>query len=586
MVASLQKRLSTVLQHCLVLLLMLFFLETATAADALDVLVDRPVIHENETLKLTVKGSTELELNLGTIMNRRSIDFPEPDLTELKESFDIVAQRRAYSLQSINGEHFAEVTWTYQLAPRKTGELMIPSIEFNGVKSEPRTVEVKPGSVSPMASRYREAWVNAEIDKDQVYIQEQLVLTLKLYFRGSLVGGDLTEPQLENAIVEPLGEQRQTSEFIDNRHYRVVERRYTVYPQRSGHLTIESQQFTGRQRDPATGVLRFLRAQSPELQVEVLTPPKDFPGNQWIAAESLVLDEQWSRAPENLTIGDSLTQVLTVRTLGLMESALPLLEMDYPDRFKAYPEPPRSESKFNSDTIEASRAQTVVLVAVKSGTVTLPEVKLHWWDTVNDQARIAVIPERTLTVLPAPGSGGQAGSAEVTGSADTDPPKAAKFPPPLSAAESDIPSPWWIALAVLLGLGVLAALILWRGKSQRESRDKANKTPAPAANLDALKHHALQGNVEALREIPAWVRSTFNRPDIRTLQDVRVFFQDVELNHALDRLEKHHFSQRPENHKWGEGETLAAALQRLSLTRPSRKKDRGALPPFRKLPGH
>jgi hypothetical protein len=572
------------------LLLLVTFLAAgaASAQESLEASVNQTSMHENETLTLTVKGRTELELSLGSLMNLQNLELPEPDLADLRESFDILDQRQAYSLRSVNGEHSAEVTWTYQLAPRQSGELTIPSLTFKGAQSQPIIVEVKPGRSPQTDSHNRPAWVEAEITKERAFVQEQLVYSLKLYYRGSLIGGDLTEPQLEDAIVEPLGDQRQSSEYIDGKRYNVVERRYLVYPQRSGTLTLPSQRFTGRQRDPVTGNLRFLRAQSEPLPVEILPPPSDFPGDQWIPAESLVLDEDWSRPPETVHVGDSLTRTLTLRTLGLLKSALPLLSVDYPEQFNAYPEGPQSEAEINSGTIEATQTQTTALVAVKPGKATLPEIRLHWWDTLNDQARVAVVPARTVTVLPAPGSDPAAESSSTAAPEPGAGDQAAESAPAPATTEPDgNPFNRWITtLAVFFALAWLVTLALWlRRRSTRPQRAPDQDT-ATKTDLAKLKRHAVEGRVETLQEIPAWVRETFNRADIHTLKDTRAFFNDPALNQALDELEQHHFGTgNGRATRWTQGEALAAALERLGKKGPRTGGDHKALPPFRKLPG-
>lgn len=579
-----------------VLLLLLTMLAASTAAaqasDSLDVMVDRNTLYESETLSLTIKGETELELSLDALMNLRSLDLPEPDIKDLRVDFDVLDQRQSYSLRSINGEHSAEITWTYQLAPRRAGELTIPAISFKGTQSSPRTIEVKPGSPAQTDSADRPAWVEASINKDRAFIQEQLVLTLRLFYEGSLISGDLTEPELGNAILEPLGDQSQRSEFIDGKRYQMVERRYLIYPQRSGELEIPAQRFTGRQRDPVTGALRFLRAQSEPLQVEVLPPPADFPGDRWVAAESLVLSESWSRPPETIRVGDSLTRVLNLRTLGLLESAIPVLEVDYPSEFKAYPEGPRSESEINAGTVEASQSQTTALVAVKPGEVTLPETRLHWWDTLNNQARVAVIPERTLTILPAPGATAAAtdGNPEVSES-QAEAPKSPPAPAGLNGTPSALGglNPWIAALAGFFALAWLATLLLWH--RTRQARSQA--VPAPeersspgGVSFEQLKQHALAGRVETLQAFPAWVREAFGRPSIRTLRDARAFFDDQELAGCLDELERYHFgADQGRQGAWQRGQALVSVLERLRKSAQSSRRAESALPPFRKVPG-
>lgn len=576
------------LAKALLFLLMLLFATGASAEDSLEASVDRNTIHENETLTLTLKGRTGLELSLDALMNLQNLELPEPDLDALRDSFDILDQRQSYSLSSVNGEHSAEVTWTYQLAPRDSGNLTIPPLTFGTAQSEPMAVEVKPGSPSQASSQGRAAWIEAEVSKDEVFVQEQLVYTLRLYYRGTLVGGDLSEPQVQDAIIEPLGDQSQTSTYLDGRRYQVVERRYLVYPQRTGELVLPSQRFTGRQRDPATGALRFLRAQSPPKTVAVLPPPEDFPGDRWIPAESLFLDEEWSQSPDELRVGDSLTRVVTLRTLGLLESALPRISVDYPEQLNAYPEAPDAEAEINAGTVEATQSQTTALVAVKPGQATIPEIRLHWWDTLNDQARVAVLPARTLTVLPAPGTDPGSAAPAPTQTEPEPEPEVRDMPGDLGtqvppATESGTSSDWMAVLAAFFAAAWLVTLALWLRKRPAKSENLVDPDESGQFDLTALKQHATEGRTETFREIPAWVRARFGRGDIRTLRDTRAFFDDPELNETLDALEEHHFGAAGRQ-EWTQGKKLAAVLERLNRLPGANRSRPGALPPFRKLP--
>lgn len=545
-------------------------------AETLDASVNRTSLFADETLTLTVEGEMEIELNLGSIMSLRNLDLPEPDLGTLTDSFEILDQRQSYSLRSINGEHSAEVTWTFQLAPRKSGTLTIPPLSFKNAESRPIQVEVKPGSSPQAAVNDRQAWVEAEVDKSQVYVQEQFVYTLRLYYRGALIGGNLSEPSFDNAVVEPLGEQEQTTARIGNHRYQVVERRYLVYPERTGELVLPAQQFTGRQRDLETGALEFVRAQSDPVSVEVQAPPKDFQGAQWIPAESLVLDETWSSDPETLQVGDSVTRKLTLKALGLLDTALPRLSIEYPSEFRVYPEAPESKTRINSGTVEATQTQSAVLMAVKPGSVTLPEVRLHWWDTVNDRARVAVLPARAINIEPAPGASSAtaeqadsperssgAGSADGTGTSDT--------------------LTWLLAgLAALFACAWLITLGFWlRNRKQGSTTPTSRGTrDEKTVDLDRLKRYAIHGHVETLRLIPAWVRETFNQPQIHTLKDTREFFRDDALDESLNALE--HFLYSNGEAEWKQGKTLAATLERLKRSRGKADTADDALPPFRK----
>ncbi|MEJ2483684.1 MAG: BatD family protein, partial [Gemmatimonadota bacterium] len=83
----------------------------------------RKQLHEDETLQLRVVGDVKLNLSFNNLWNLNSLQLPKPDLGNLTQDFDIVNRRQSYNIKSINGNTTARVTWTYVLAPRRTGQL-------------------------------------------------------------------------------------------------------------------------------------------------------------------------------------------------------------------------------------------------------------------------------------------------------------------------------------------------------------------------------------------------------------------------------------------------------------------------------
>lgn len=96
------------------------------------------------------------------------------------------------------------------------------------------TVEVLDGSPPNQPAPSRDSFIELSADKAEVYVQEQLILTIQLYFSGNLIRGELSEPEHPEAIIESLGKQREFARYRNGTRYRVVERRYAIFPQQPG----------------------------------------------------------------------------------------------------------------------------------------------------------------------------------------------------------------------------------------------------------------------------------------------------------------------------------------------------------------
>jgi hypothetical protein len=188
----------------------------------------------------------------------------------------------------------------------------------------------------------------------------------------------------------------------------VTELRYAVYPQKSGPLVIPAIGFTAREVQPGRSLLgarlgRRLRMASEPVEINVKTVPASFPGEVWLPARALTLEEDWSINPEALDVGDSTTRTLTLTARGLQGSQLPPLSsvqgaINIPE-IRFYPDQESIDQSELADGLQGRRIQSEALVARSSGTWTLPEIRVPWWNTETDSLEFAILPAKTVAVI-------------------------------------------------------------------------------------------------------------------------------------------------------------------------------------------
>ncbi|WP_255375143.1 BatD family protein, partial [Oleiphilus sp. HI0061] len=154
-------------------------------------------------------------------------------------------RQQNYSMRSINGDTTTEVTWNYTLSPKQAGTLTIPQAILQGAKSEAIVIEVVEGKAPIDADNPPPVFIEVETDKSDVYVQEQIQYTVRLFSLGRLSSGNLSEPATSNAIIEPFGEENKYYRMAYNQRYEVIERKYLIYPQKSGALYIDGLAFNG-----------------------------------------------------------------------------------------------------------------------------------------------------------------------------------------------------------------------------------------------------------------------------------------------------------------------------------------------------
>jgi len=299
-------------------------------------------------------------------------------------------------MQSINGQSRAKVLWRYTLAPRQAGILEIPPIKFKDAQTKALQVTVIEGTAPKNSSVPPSVFLEVETDKTEAYVQEQIIYTLRLYTQG-LINGELSEPSSPDAIIEPFGEQKKYYRMAFNQRYEVVERQYLIFPQKSGQLEIAQQEFQGV--TIKQGRRTRIRDMSESIQMTIKAPPASFSGKTWLPATSLFINEEWQGDPSSVKVGDSLSRKIVLSSLGLLGSALPPATMNESRYFKLYTDKPEIETVQHESGAQATRVDSFAIVALNEGEIQLDEVRIPWWDIVNDVERVATIPASKLNIV-------------------------------------------------------------------------------------------------------------------------------------------------------------------------------------------
>ena len=238
-------KVNSVMSSCLVFICLLTASLFSMAETTLTASVDRNKIYESDTLNLIIMGDIDMDFSIGGIMNFGRSQIEAPNTDELSQDFEILDQKQSYNMQSINGDTKAQVTWSYSLAPKRAGNLKIPSVAYKDATSNELMINVLKGKAPQDANTPPQVFIEATIDKSEAYVQEQVIYTLRLYSADRLASGELSVPESNDAIIEALGDTKKYFRMAYNRRYEVRERQYLVFPQKSGQLTIDAQSFNG-----------------------------------------------------------------------------------------------------------------------------------------------------------------------------------------------------------------------------------------------------------------------------------------------------------------------------------------------------
>ncbi len=530
---------------------LLFAANLAAAQDpSLTARVDRNEVTIEETLTLQVRYSGQVQ-------------GEQPDFSLLLQNFDIINQQRSNQISTINGRMNAFTEWTLMLAPKQTGKLLIPSFKFNGHFSDAIQIDVTEASAVP--GELKDIFIETTVDESAVYVQQQILLTYRLYTTRSIDSMDAEPLAIDNVRIEELPQSRYQRR-IDGINYGVLEVSYALFPQTSEAFTIPALRWTLRaaiaqnQRSYGFGASRYelKTLLTEEKAIEVAPVPDSYPEDQvWLPAKSLQLNQEWSGSPSQFKVGEPMTRTITLRAEGLTAAQLPPLPINEdPQGFRLYPDQPEQNNLTNAGGVIGSRTESIAVVPDKAGEITLPAVEVAWWDTGADKLRTTEIPAQTYVVS---GNGNTTANtsddaAETIPSQEPQPAnmnseQAGATSVPVSAnSSSGALWLWQLATLIFALLWLIFVWLLWQARRAQQG-SSVNEAEEPSAGQEKQAFKTLAkfhqtDNLAGLRmALLHWGACRWPEHPPRSLQDLSLLVNDVQISEQLAALDASLYGQ-------------------------------------------
>jgi hypothetical protein len=412
-------------------------LGVARAAEEISVTasVDAERIGENESITLTVE-----------IRGTNLPAIEEPDLAGLAD-FSIASGPNLSSSTSMvwsgGGARMTSVRrYSYVLLPKRRGSLKIPSLELlvgpdrrrtreiavevveggaRGGRGAPRTPRGGGGGSSGLLGERRgsagsepEVYVEAALDRKQIYVGEQVLLTYRLYSQAELAA--LPQPRelpaftgfwVEEIAFDPRATLRRT--VIRGREYNeLLLMKKALFPTRSGELVVEETLFEIPVRlsskDPFDAFFnrsRPLYRRAPELILNVKPlpdagRPASFRGG--VGQFSMKVEMDRTDAMVNDAVGLSVKVEGDGNLRAVGEPVLP----DLPD-FRRYDPKVEEEQQVVGDRIKGARTWSYVMVPLTPGQSRIPPVRFSYFDPSTASYQELTGPAMSLKIASAPG---------------------------------------------------------------------------------------------------------------------------------------------------------------------------------------
>ena len=395
--------------------LTLFGAGAVAAQDEVDVSVslDRDTIglDEQAVLEVVVSGTDQ--------------NLPAPQMPTLS-MFEVYSQGRSSNISIINGQVSSSISYRYMLLPSKAGTWPIENIAIvyknkrykgnrveltvldKGVAASPKLEE----SAQTTEGDSKDFFLEAVVDKTNPYVNEQVTLTLKFYIAVRYYGTpELKEPSTTGFWTEVLGNQTPYFQKLNDRTYKVIERKYALFPTQTGELTIGRATITtsvatrgAKQRDPFnTNLDDFfgnwgqevdIRSKPVTLNVKPLPVegrPDDFTGT--IGQFSIVA------SPDKLEVevNQPVTVTIKINGTGNIKSVAEPIIPDLPD-FRIYKASSSEKTAKLNDRIGGTKIYEEVFIPKKPGKLQIPSLGFNYFDPQQKKYRVMKTPPIDINV--------------------------------------------------------------------------------------------------------------------------------------------------------------------------------------------
>ena len=536
---------------------------TLAAAAGVTASVDRSSVDLNESFMLEIVADTNIK--------------KEPDYSVLDEKFYRGQVSTLNNTSIINGQISQSRTWTITLMARATGNQEIPAISIGTETTQPLSIVINEPINAPPGEA--DVFVTSEVDQSETYVQAQILYRLKVYRavatrQPALRNGEITGVEV---LVETAGDERTYEAVLNGKAYNVVERVVAIYPQESGQISISPARFEARVlRDGRITGRKVFESDAHTITVlPIPAPPADYPDAIWLPARDVVLGEEWSRDPTEISAGEPVTRHITISALGQLETQIPALQPPVVEGLNVYADKPDLSRRIEAGGIRGIRQDRYAIIGVRGGAIEIPPIEVPWWNIEVGEWRVARLPSRTIYV--------EAVDAPLA-------PPAAE-PLVATAAEDEVkealPSPvadgFWKQASQLLVAVWLLTIFAWWWSSRSTQTEAREPAPPPVYKIQAKILHAARkaaknGDRAAVRSaIIKWGRLQW--PD-GAPRSVGEFAGRVSspLSEELRNLSS--VSYGPLLSDW-DGQALAKALRSISvLVEDDKVTARDPLPPL------
>ncbi len=493
-----------------------------------------------------------------------------PDLSPLQQDFTIVGTERSVAYSVVNGQSHSVNQWVLSLTAKRTGKLVIPSIQIGQQQTMATSIDVI--ATAPMTEEapddsapQPDVMLKTDLSANTAFVNQQLTYTVKLYNSQRLLDAEYIPPHVEDALLIPLGNGVRSQTIMNGQGYTVEEQQYAIFPQKSGELHIVAPTFNAVVVD---SMPRRINVHAKAKRVTVKPIPSTYSGKYWFPAKQVSLTEVYDDLSVTLDQGSTLVRTITLQAAGIPAELLPPLTFPSSEEYNAYPEKPALRNTSNQHVVVGRMDIKVTYLLNKSGLVTLPALQVRWFNTDKGHEDVVSLPARALDIKALAGRSSKKAtphSANIKKKVQAS--SAESFLSTLAFREMGT----WFAL--ILGLLGVIFLVGWGGRSFFLKGHPLRQA------LQKLRHACVNNHpLEAQNALLQWARVQWPEARVLNLYQLAKLTRDTPLKKQLSLLSQALYSQ--ESHVSWQGRALWRSVMAFRQARPAKTRKGNGLPPI------
>ena len=319
-------------------------------------------------------------------------------------------------MEIVNGKVSSSVDYTYFIQPQKLGEFVIGPVRVNldgrTFESGSQSLVVRTAS-QPGSSDRGPVFTQVSVSSGNIYVDEQVLYTLKLYYRVNVGNLSLSLPEMEYVNFQQLGRPLEYQSAYEGRTYQVLEIRHALMVSKPGAFVILPSQLKMTVRQPGSGSVfdnffngsftgfssnRPLTLTTDPLNLQVKTLPKEGrPANFTGLVGTFQMTS--TLTPVSLKAGESATLTIQVKGQGTV-NRIPDLVLPKMDFARTYSDQPVLKTEQNREGIQGTKTMKWALVPEHAGEYTVPSLSLSFFNPQTKAYQTQVTPAHALSVLP------------------------------------------------------------------------------------------------------------------------------------------------------------------------------------------